>query len=67
MNKSLLRSIMVLHDDTSRDLAAFLGISEQTFCAKLSGSRAEFKQREVAQISKRYNLSAEQITAIFFN
>lgn len=67
MNKNLLRSIMVLHGDNSRSLAAYLDISEQTFCAKLNGNKAEFKQGEVALISKRYSLSADQIAAIFFS
>lgn len=67
MNAKLFRSIMVLHDDTNKSLADFLGISEQTVCNKINENGTEFRQGEIAAIVKRYNLTAEQITEIFFN
>lgn len=66
MNKSLLRSIMALHGDTNRDLADALGITEQSFSAKINENKTEFKQSEIARIQQLYNLTAEQITNIFF-
>ena len=36
MNKELLRSVMVLHGDTNKTLAAYLGISEQSVCNKIN-------------------------------
>lgn len=66
MNKDLLRSIMVLHGDTNKDLAEVLGISEQSVSDKINERRTEFKQGEIAKIRDRYNLSPEQIESIFF-
>lgn len=66
MNAPKLRSIMVLHGDTNKSLAEFLGIAEQSVCNKINENGTEFKQGEIAKISERYNLSAEDIAEIFF-
>ena len=66
MNKELLRSVMVLHGDTNRSLAAFLGISEQSVSNKINENGTEFRQGEIAQIKARYNLTSEQVDLIFF-
>ena len=66
MNKELLRSVMALHGDTNRDLAKLLGRSEQSISCKINENGSEFKQGEIAKIKERYNLSADQVTAIFF-
>ncbi len=67
MNDKLLRSIMVLHDDTNAKLAEYLEISPQRFSAKLNEtSGAEFTQSEIKMIRNRYNLSDAEVVAIFF-
>ena len=66
MRKEVLRSIMVLHGDTNKDLADYLGISEQSVSNKINENGTEFKQGEIARIKMKYNLSSEQIDAIFF-
>lgn len=66
MNKAALKSVMVLHGDTNKDLAEYLGISEQSVSNKSNENGTEFKQGEIALIKKRYNLSAEQVEDIFF-
>ena len=66
MNKELLRSIMVLHGDTNKTLADYLGITEQSLCNKINENGTEFKQGEIKRIKIRYNLSAEQVDLIFF-
>ena len=66
MNKDLLRSVMVLHGDTNRSLAAFLGISEQSVSNKINENGTEFRQGEIARIKERYNLTSEQVDLIFF-
>ena len=66
MNKDLLRSVMVLHGDTNRSLAAFLGISEQSLSKKINENGTEFRQGEIARIKERYNLTSEQVDLIFF-
>ena len=67
MNGTLLKSIMVLHGDTIRDLAEFLAKTPQSISDKINERGTEFKQGEIAAIKDRYNLSAEQVEAIFFN
>lgn len=66
MNKELLRSIMVLHGDTNKDLADYLGITEQSLSNKINENGTEFKQREIRLIKLRYNLTADQVDLIFF-
>lgn len=67
MNKNLFRSIMVLHNDTNKTLAEFLGISEKSVSDKINERGTEFKQSEISAIKKRYNLSDEKTIAIFFS
>jgi hypothetical protein len=66
MNKELLRSVMVLNGDTNKELAAFLGISEQSVSNKINENGTEFKKSEITKIKARYNLSPEQVDRIFF-
>ena len=66
MKKEVLRSIMVLHGDTNKDLAGYLGISEQSLSNKINENGTEFKQGEIARIKDKYNLTSEQVDSIFF-
>ena len=66
MNSQMLRSIMVLHGDTNKDLAKLLGKTEQSISNKINEKGTEFTQGEIAKIKAKYNLSAEQVEAIFF-
>ena len=67
MNGAMLKSIMVLNGDTIRDLAIFLGKTPQSVSDKINERGTEFKQGEIAAIKERYNLSADQVEAIFFS
>lgn len=67
MNGKLLRSIMLLHDDTNKTLAEFLGISEKSVSDKITERGTEFRQSEIAAIIRRYSLTDEQVKEIFFN
>ena len=66
MKKELLRSIMVLHGDTNKDLADYLGITEQSVSNKINENGTEFKQGEIRLIRTRYNLTSDQVDLIFF-
>ena len=66
MNKELLRSVMALNGDTNKDLAAYLGITEQSVTNKINENGTEFKKREIAKIKTRYNLTCDQVDRIFF-
>lgn len=57
---------MALYGDMNKDLAEWLGISEQSVSAKINERGSEFKQGEIAKIQKRYDLSPEQVINIFF-
>ena len=67
MNKNLLRSVMVLHSDTNKTLAEYLGISAKSINDKINENGTEFKQSEIAAIKKRYSLTDEQVSDIFFS
>ncbi len=67
MNSLRLRSIMVMHGDTNKDLAQLLGISEQSVSNKMNERGTEFRQGEIAKIKEIYNLTAEQVEEIFFD
>ena len=66
MNKKLLRSVMAMYGDTNATLADYLGISEQSVSNKINENGTEFKQREIAKIKSRYNLSSDMVDLIFF-
>ncbi len=66
MNKALLRSVMALHGDTNKNLADYLGISEQSVSKKINENDTEFKLGEIRMIKARYNLTREQVDRIFF-
>lgn len=67
VNKEKLRSVMALHGDTNKTLAEYLGITEQSLCNKINENGTEFKQGEIRMIKDRYNLSPEEVDAIFFD
>lgn len=67
MNKTKLKSVMILHGDTNKDLAELLGISEQSVSCKINENGTEFKQGEIAKIKDKYNLSPAEVDAIFFD
>ena len=67
MNKNLLRSIMVLHEDTNGSLADYLNITQNRLSAKMNEwNGAEFTQSEIRKIKERYSLTPEQVNQIFF-
>ena len=68
MNKKKLESVMKLFDDTGQTLAEYLGIARPTFSNKLNETRgAEFTQGEIRMMKERYNLTAQDVDAIFFD
>ena len=67
MNDAMLRAKMVLHGDSSADLAEYLGISRQTISAKINETNgAEFTQQEIRKIINRYGLTESETCEIFF-
>ena len=67
MNKNLLVSKIKLHGDRQEDLAEYIGVSPQRFSAKLNErDGAEFNQGEIKAIKEKYNLTSDEVDAIFF-
>lgn len=66
MNKAKLKSVMALHGDTNKDIAELLNISEQSVSCKINENGTEFKQGEISKIAEKYNLSPDEVVAIFF-
>ncbi len=66
MDKAKLKSYMALFDDTNKELADYLEISEQSVSNKINENGTEFKQGEIRRIKDRYNLTPEEVDAIFF-
>lgn len=66
MDTNLLKSKMVLKGDTQNDLANALDVSRATLSFKMN-QRTNFKQSEIDIITKRYELSSDEIRQIFFN
>ena len=67
MNSALLKSYIVKNQDTQAKLAKALGISASNLNEKINGKAVSFRQNEISLIKDRYNLSAEEIDAIFFS
>ena len=66
MDTQKLKVIMVLHDESVRDLADVLGLSPSSVYRKLNGECGEFTQGEIAKIKAHYDVTAEQVDQIFF-
>lgn len=72
MNDLLLKIFMLQHGDTKETLAKALGIAPHTLYMKMrqnqtKGRKQEFIQSEIEIIAKRYNLTPDKISEIFFN
>ena len=67
INKPLLKSHIMRHDETQEKLAKSMGISLSCLNAKINetGNR-EFRQSEIAYIRDRYELSDQDVIDIFF-
>lgn len=67
MDKKELRIHMVKYGDTQETLANAMEISLSRLNAKINCNGAEFTQKEILFIKHRYNLTASDVDAIFFN
>lgn len=67
MNKKMYRSKMALYGDNNLSVAKALGITPQRNSAKVNGTHgAEYTCSEVLVLKSRWNLTAEEVDAIFF-
>lgn len=67
MNRNKLLAVIAEHGETQKDLAEALGIARVTLSRKISEhNNAFFTQPEMSIIKRRYKLSDEAVSAIFF-
>lgn len=67
MNKKILRSIMILNGDTRNSLAEYLNLTPTSLSYKMNESHGRcFDKTEIEAIAKKYGLTSDQITDIFF-
>lgn len=64
MNDNHLKARMTLYGDNINDLSLYLHMHRNTLIHKLKCNG--FKQIEIKEIIKRYNLTNEEIRLIFF-
>jgi len=66
MDKTAMKIAMTKHHDTQEMLAEALEMQISGLNARING-KIDFRAGEILRIVKRYNLSPEETTAIFFN
>lgn len=66
MKRWILKQHMEDNKDTMESLAEALGIVPNTLYKKMQGKVLEFTQSEIQAIAKRYNLSVDEVSNIFF-
>lgn len=62
-----LRCVMALYGETISHLAKLLNRTEQTIYNKLDDNGTEFTREEIIKIKNWYQLTMEEVDAIFFN
>lgn len=60
-----LKYFMGMNGDTQADLAKALGLPQSALSARMNGHTA-FRQDEINEIRKRYDLTADELQHIFF-
>ena len=65
MNMNLLRYFMMNYGDKQADLARALNLPQSALSARMNG-KTDFRKDEIDTIRRRYNLSAEDLQAVFF-
>lgn len=66
MNADLLKGVIRSHGKTQQDVSREIGLSLSRFNAKINNSGgAEFSLSEVRRLKLLFNLSPDQIDAIF--
>lgn len=66
VNRNELRSIMVKHGETMRDLGNALGMCYSNISKKMS-NKSDWTVSQVCAIKAHYGLTAEDIDRIFFS
>ena len=65
MDKALMRSVMAKNNDNQEKLAEALILPVSGVNARING-KIDFRASEISKIVKRYSLSPQETTDIFF-
>ena len=65
MNENELRAVIARNGETAKRLAEYLDMAEGTLSAKIRGTQ-DFWLHEIKQIKEHYNLTNDELDAIFF-
>lgn len=66
MEKAAMRSVMAKNGDTQERLAEALDLCVSGLNARING-KIEFRAGEISKIVRRYKLTPDETTDIFFN
>jgi hypothetical protein len=66
MNTKVIKSQMVLHDETNETLANYLKQSVPTISKKING-KLPFTSTDISLLARKWNLTDEQVVNIFIN
>lgn len=65
MNTNMLKAVLVAHGDNVTALAEKMGLSTAGLYRRIKG-KTQFTAKEIREFKDIYNLSGEEIDAIFF-
>lgn len=66
MDSALFKYYAAKNGDNMRDVAKYLGRVPATITAYLHGNKTDFSRRDIAKLKQRWQLTPEQVDAIFF-
>lgn len=67
MDSALFKYYAAKNGDNMRSVAAFLDRAPATITAYIHGGKTDFSRSDIAKLKKRWQLTPEQVDAIFFN
>lgn len=66
MNTIKFKQVMLANNDTQKELADALGLSQSGISDRINGN-VDFRQSEINQIILRYKLNMSDVREIFFD
>ena len=63
--KQLLKAMLVAHNSSAKELTSVINKSIDAVYKKMNGS-TEFTREELSRIKEHYNLTVDEMSAIFF-
>lgn len=67
MDSALFKYYAAKNGDTMRSVAALLNRAPSTITTYIHGGKTDFSRSDIAKLKKHWQLTPEQVDAIFFN